>query len=265
MGHLGARRIPVPGTRFEIRWVSETGSTNDDLLVEAERGAPEGLALAADVQTAGRGRLGRRWESPRGASLLISVLLRPGVHVSHGFALVAASALAMRGAVREVCEVEVDVKWPNDLVVRASRGGGWRKLGGILAESVTADERLDALVVGTGVNCNWQGFVPDELADVAISLDALCGGEVDRELLAVTYLTELERLLIRAAQTDLGEVTKSWKEASVTIGRDVVVDLGAGRSIRGVAEDVDDLGRLRVRSDDGVLHEVAVGDVVHLR
>jgi BirA family biotin operon repressor/biotin-[acetyl-CoA-carboxylase] ligase len=121
----------VAGTRFlELRHFAEVDSTNRYLLDEARAGAPEGLVAVADHQTAGRGRLGRRWEAPRGSNLLASVLLRPALAVDELHLCTVVVALAARTACALVAAVAPELKWPNDLIV------GERKLAGVLAESV---------------------------------------------------------------------------------------------------------------------------------
>src|SRR5690349_15935960 len=131
----------LEGTRFRVRWVDETGSTNHDLLAAARAGEPEGLVLVADHQSAGRGRLGRVWEAPPGASLLMSILLRPVLGLADAHAVTAAVGLAAAYACEAVAGFRPGLKWPNDLVV------GPRKLAGILAETNLQGDRLDALVV----------------------------------------------------------------------------------------------------------------------
>src|SRR5262245_712843 len=124
----------VPGTRFaDVRWVAETGSTNRDLLDEAAAGAPEGVVLVADHQTAGRRRLDRASTAPPGASLLVSALVRPHLEPADAFLVTAAASVAACSACSEVAVVYPGIKWPNDLVVVAGDRFAGRKLAGILA------------------------------------------------------------------------------------------------------------------------------------
>ena len=145
-----------PGLWREVRVVGETGSTNADLLALARDGAPEGIVLVADHQTAGRGRLDRRWEAPPGSSLLMSMLFRPPRSVTHLNLVNAAAGIAASDACNEVAGFRPLLKWPNDVVVDD------RKLAGILAEVVG-----QAVVVGIGLNVNWPSPLPPELADTA--------------------------------------------------------------------------------------------------
>jgi BirA family biotin operon repressor/biotin-[acetyl-CoA-carboxylase] ligase len=220
-------------------------STNRWLLDEARQGAPEGVVAVADHQTAGRGRLGRNWDSPAGASLLCSVLLRPDLPLDRLHLAVAAVALAGRAAARDVAGVEAGIKWPNDLLV-----GDGRKLAGVLAE---AD--LPAVVVGIGMNVTW---APPGGACLVASAGA--GAGVSRDALLDSLLDRLGRLV---GEGDWAAVASAYRAACVTLGQAVRVEL-TDETFTGVAADVSDEGHLLV--DVGMcLRTVAAGDVIHLR
>lgn len=257
----------VEGTRFtDVRWVPETGSTNRDLLSEAAAGAPEGLVLVADHQTAGRGRLDRTWSAPPGASLLVSVLLRPRLDPEAAFLVTAAGAVAACQACSQVAAVFPGIKWPNDLVVVAGERFTGRKLAGILAESVVSDGRIDAVVLGMGLNVNWPEVLPAELADTAVALDHVVGHPVDREALLAVWLQHLDRWLGLIETPEGSELLLlRVRETSATLGRRVRVEL-PGSTLLGTAVDVTAEGHLLVQPDDAAeVVEVTVGDVVHLR
>ena len=194
LGRMDAPRATsaLTGTRFSrFHWVDETGSTNADLLRVARDGGPEQV-LGADHQTAGRGRMGRVWEAPPGASLLCSVLVRPAVGSIDPHVVTTSLGLAAAEAVEAVTGVAVGIKWPNDLVAGTSAAPDDRKLAGVLAESTVVDGRVDAVVAGIGVNVNWPDGFPDELAATAVSLRQLVGADVDRTDLVVAMLRRLE-------------------------------------------------------------------------
>ncbi len=293
--HFGS----VAGTRFaEVEWHDEIGSTNTELLDRARRGAPEGMVLIADLQTAGRGRRGRRWTAPPGTSLMMSVLLRPPpgpLPPSRAALVTLAVGLAAVDACEQASGVRPRLKWPNDLVIADSAGGGPaggnetgrdgagrsaagqdRKLAGILAESISTQGLLSAVVVGMGLNTGWPE-VPAELEGVATSLNLESGAPVDRTLLARRVLEGLEaryELLCRAADgAGAVAVLNEARRNSATLGHRVRVSLDAttdapangARSLEGVASDLDAEGRLLITDDAGDIHTVAVGDVVHLR
>jgi BirA family biotin operon repressor/biotin-[acetyl-CoA-carboxylase] ligase len=254
----------LAATRFRVDWVPTTGSTNADLLVAAAAGAPDGAVVVTDHQTAGRGRRGRTWEAPPGASLLMSVLLRPDISPERASALTAAMGLAARQACLSVAGVRAGLKWPNDLV--AATTAGERKLGGILAESRVVADRVEAVVVGLGLNVTWPEPLPEELAGIAVALNHLRpeAEDIDRADLVVTILTDLEGRLRSIERGDAAAVWAAWRDRTATLGRDVRVETADG-TITGRAEDVTDLGRLVLRLDEGSRVEVDVGDVVHLR
>jgi len=235
----------VPG--FEVRWFAELDSTNRYLVDEARRGARAGLVAVADHQTAGRGRLGRTWVAPAGASLLVSVLLRPDVPSDRRHLLVMAAGLAMAEAVEEETGVAAGLKWPNDLLVRD------RKLAGVLAEAAG-----DALVVGLGVNVEWAD-VPAALTDVATACNLEGGRPVERRALLDAFLVRYgERL------SDLDRARTAYDARLLTRGRRVRVERTDG-VLEGVARGVDEAGRLVLEADGGGVEAITVGDVVHLR
>jgi BirA family biotin operon repressor/biotin-[acetyl-CoA-carboxylase] ligase len=269
-------RSQLAATRFaNIEWVSETGSTNADLLVRLRDGAGEGAVLVADHQLAGRGRQGRSWTAPAGASLLVSVLLRPPAAVAGVSGM--AAGVAMADAVRAVAGVAPRLKWPNDLVLPGDGTGHDRKVAGILSEAdwpaganISAGWRQPhpgervGVVVGVGVNVHWPPALPADLEDVAVALNHVSAKVVDREDLLVAYLRCLDDVYAKlVAERSAESVLDAWRERSATLGRRVRVDLGAA-DIEGVARDVTGDGHLIVDTAEGA-REVAVGDVVHIR
>lgn len=253
---LGDRAtFALVGTRFhDVRWVEETASTNSDLLAEAAAGAPDGLVLATEHQTAGRGTKGRVWTDRPGAQLMVSVLVRPtGVSPSALGRLTMAWGIAACEAAEAVAGVRLGLKWPNDVY----DGPGERKLAGVLAESSLRGSQVDAVVIGMGMNVN--GGVPEGLATPGTSLAEVAGREVDRVDLLVALLRRFETLLGERADLVPG-IYRSW---SVTVGRPVRVEL-ASEAVTGTAEGVTDEGHLMVRVD-GRLLTFASGDVTHAR
>lgn len=231
-------------TRFgDIRLLEETDSTNRVVLDLAGEGAPEGLVVASDRQTAGRGRLDRTWEADPGAGLLVSVLLRPGdLPADRWYLLTACAGLAAQSACLATAGVEPGLKWPNDLLVDGA------KLAGILAEA-----RTGAVVVGMGLNVHAG---PPGSA----WLDSAAGRRISRADLLVEWLTGFDALL------GLGwdQVVDRYRRRCATVGQDVVIEQAGGSRLAGTAIDVDDHGRLVVRVG-GKDVAVAVGDVTHVR
>jgi BirA family transcriptional regulator, biotin operon repressor / biotin---[acetyl-CoA-carboxylase] ligase len=248
MAWVGASEAP----RWQVRWVEETGSTNADLLDAARAGAPEGTVLAADYQTAGRGRRDRTWTAPSRSALLVSVLVRPRLAPGRLATVTRAVALAAADACAAVAGVRAAIKWPNDLMV------GEQKLAGLLAESVVRpDGTVEAVVVGVGLNVAWPDPVPVEIAGIATALDRECGHAVDR-------VAMLDALLATLGRLDPDTVERRYRAELATIGREVRAVL-VGEELVGRALDVRADGALVIGLADGSRRAVTAGDVVHLR
>jgi BirA family biotin operon repressor/biotin-[acetyl-CoA-carboxylase] ligase len=235
-----------------VETVDEIDSTNAELLRRAAEGAPAGLVLVALHQTAGRGRRDRRWEALPGASLLVSVLLRPALDLEDLFLANVAAGLAAVDACRDVAGVELALKWPNDVIDPLTGA----KVAGLLAESVLAGCEVEALVVGMGLNVGWEQPVPGG----GVALNQLTGASVDRDLMLERWLARFDQELEGLASTSgRAEVLDRYRAGCATIGQQVRVDLGT-ETVAGYADGIDDRGRLVV---DG--RAFAVGDVVHVR
>jgi BirA family transcriptional regulator, biotin operon repressor / biotin---[acetyl-CoA-carboxylase] ligase len=272
----------------EVRRFSELDSTNRYLADEARAGAPEGLVVMADHQSAGRGRLGRKWEAPAGANLLVSVLLRPVLALEELHLCTVAMALAARSAISSATSsatgVEPGLKWPNDLMVRE------RKLAGILAESLPASAPSTAapspdtpppgpsdgrsprtVVVGIGVNVGWPA-PDDEAGAVPVPADLAHATSVWRESgIKVEPADLLEVLLdeLEIRYLDLGgaegrrRLASDYRSACTTLGQTVSVSL-ADAKVTGSVVDISAEGHLLL--DVGAcIRTITAGDVVHLR
>ena len=249
----------MPGpVEWSLRRLAETDSTNRVVLEEARGGAPEGLVVVADHQTAGRGRLGRTWQAPPGASLLVTVLLRPAMPPAEVHLVTIAAGLAAVDACEAVAGIVPSLKWPNDLVIE--RDGVTRKLAGLLAESLVAGGRIDALALGMGLNVQWPEVLPDDLASIATALNHEAGHDVDRDALLDAWLARLGQ---RYGSFDAASLLAEYRERCVTLGREVRAEL-AFETVTGVATDVDPDGHLLLTTPDGP-RVITAGDVVHLR
>jgi BirA family biotin operon repressor/biotin-[acetyl-CoA-carboxylase] ligase len=232
-------------TGWHVHHVQETGSTNADLVELARAGAVHHSVIVADHQTAGRGRLDRKWEAPPGANLLVSILFKPSLfRPLHHFTHIV--GLAARNASNNLFEVRPDLKWPNDLLI------GDRKVAGILAQGGT-----DFVVVGIGVNVGWAPDGAARLGDQARGSNIELGPlDLLREMLAeVERLESLSNIELRAL----------YESQLATIGRRVRVELANGVIVEGTAIGIDDEARLTVRLESGETISVDVGDVIHLR
>ena len=253
-GQDAARPEARVGRRIEAH--AEIGSTSDRARELLDGGEADGIAVVAELQTAGRGRMGRSWTSPPGLNLTVSVGLRPRMRSQDAWQLGLAAALAMREAAHRVAPVEL--KWPNDLVARDGA-----KVGGLLAEVASEGVDVRHAVLGFGINVNWEpAAMPPEINGTATSLGALAARSVDR--------AELLRDLLEALETELAAVEAGrspldrYRAHCVTLGARVEVDAPTGR-LRGIALDLDERGALLVRTDHGELAAVTSGDVARLR
>lgn len=215
----------------------------------AEEGAPEGTVALADEQTAGRGRLGRSWVAPPAVNLLPTLLLRPPADVLRQIAMIA--PLAVSDAVLESTGLRTDLKWPNDV-----QAGG-KKLAGILIETSIARDEMFVLV-GTGINVNFDPRPHEEIRDIATSLSVELGHDVEREALLAAYLARFEQMYEAAKSGE--SMLDEWRARLVTIGQQVRATWPGG-SVEGLAEDVDATGALIVRPADGTRVTVEAGDV----
>jgi BirA family biotin operon repressor/biotin-[acetyl-CoA-carboxylase] ligase len=237
----------------EIVYLPEVGSTNDRARQLAEAGAPEGTVVVTDFQTAGRGRLSRRWEAPRSCCLLLSLLFRPDLAPHQLQRLTMVCGLALVAAIETETGLVAGLKWPNDVVLHGA------KVAGLLTEIGVAGGRVEYVVVGTGLNVNLDpSQLPDDLAVPATSLSQAMGRRVPRLPLLQAYLRGLETryLALKAGRSPQAE----WAERLVTLGRAVQVS-GAESEFGGIAEDVDADGALLVRLPDGRLETVRAADV----
>lgn len=227
------------------------GSTNDRALEWLRDAAPDGAVVTADAQTEGRGRRGRRWESPPGSNLYVSVIVRPSQVREDFSALALVVGLALAEAIGAP---QIRLKWPNDLLI------GDRKVAGVLCESRFSADAA-AVVVGFGINVGQETF-DETLADRATSLWAE-GLEHERRGLLVDILANLEAQLDRFFAAGFGPLKDAYLARSI-VGDRVTATRG-GLAIEGVASEVDDSGALWIDTDDAGRVRITAGDVERLR
>ena len=236
--------------RFEgqLSWHEEVGSTNDLAIAAAEAAAPDGLVVAANAQSAGRGRVTRTWSSPPGAGLYVSVVLRPAGTALQ--LLTIAAGVAIAEGIHAASALDVFVKWPNDVYA------GPRKLAGILAEAGSSGGTVDYVVLGFGINVRAAAYPPD-IAARATSLERELGRSVDRGLVLAECLAALSNRY-EMLQHGAGEdVIAAWRSRAAThMGRMVEWDTERGAR-RGVAEDIDSTGALLVRLDEQIVRVIS--------
>lgn len=238
------------GTRFigrKIIYNHRLPSTMAVARREVRRGAAEGTVIIADEQTAGRGRIERRWLSPRG-SISLSVILYPDI--AHLPSLIMVASLAVVHCIRAVTGLQPQLKWPNDVLING------KKVCGILIESGVRGGAVEYAVIGIGINVNLRAA---ELSGFsATSLSDELGRNVSRLGLVRRLLVEIERLYLSLPGGD--DVYREWRDSLLTLGRRVQARLGE-TEYQGTAESVDQDGSLLLRSPDGSRHRIPAGDV----
>ena len=238
--------------------VPETGSTNQDLLAKAQSdNFPEFFTLVTEFQTAGRGRLDRKWQAAPGSSVMASVLLRPSFKEQSGIGwLSLMMAEAIKTALAEL-GVRSKVKWPNDVLVDGL------KISGVLAE---ANSDLSALVIGFGINVNQTAEDLPTSSSTSLSLSE--ASSLDRDELLAQTLSHFRDLYMELTEADGNAMVSGLREritkASSTVGQLVEVSFPDGTSVVGEAINIDESGRLQVRTSGKTL-TVSAGDVLHLR
>lgn len=251
--------------------LEETPSTNTAALALAQNGAADGSVVVAEVQTAGRGRLGRHWFSPPGKNLYASVVLRrtpvseQAVQWLNWVPLV--SALAVGRAIQVMTGLQPSLKWPNDILL------GERKVGGLLCESSGLGTLGSFVIVGIGLNVNvWREAFPEDLRDRATSLAAETGHPFDRVAVLAMILSELELRYDAFFSGRFADIAHEYDLRCSTVGQHVRVDMARGTYIEGLAESIAADGSLRVRVQDstvvserGTVIDVRCGDITHLR
>jgi BirA family biotin operon repressor/biotin-[acetyl-CoA-carboxylase] ligase len=245
----------------DLRWrrldvVTETGSTNADLLSRAAAGGNvAGAVLLAEHQTAGRGRHGRLWSAPAYSQIALSVGVDVAAVPPNAWGwLPLLTGVAVVDAILEECGIQAGLKWPNDVLVGSS------KLAGILAEVVPPSA---AIVVGLGLNVT---MTADEAPAAATSLQMLGSPVVDRNVLVRSILRALSSRIERwtsAAGPD-ATLVADYRRFSLTLGNEVRATMPGDRQVVGIARSIDELGRLCIRTGTALV-TVSAGDITHLR
>jgi BirA family biotin operon repressor/biotin-[acetyl-CoA-carboxylase] ligase len=242
----------------DIICVAETDSTNLRAKDLAVGGAPEGTAVIAGSQTAGRGRKGRSWFSPAGGGIYLSLILRPTMPPSEAPVITLMTGVAAAESLFSVTKLDARIKWPNDLLVSG------KKIAGILTEISTEMDRIDHVVVGVGVNVNMpRASLPEELRETATSVLIETGMHCARVRLVQAFLEQFETYYRTLQDEGFEPIRKRWKELSDIIGRRISVEM-IGKVQTGRAVDVDTDGVLVLEDEQGGLQRIASGDVTIL-
>jgi len=240
-----------------VEFHAEIPSTNDRARAALHEPGGEGLAVVADLQTAGRGRRGRTWLSPPGVNLMASIPIRPNLAADAAGLLGIAAALATCSACEQsVPDANLAINWPNDVVAEQY------KVAGLLIETATEGESFSEAIFGVGINVNWKWRdMPKELWGRATSLADLAGREIDRVTLLGNLLAALDE---EVAAVERGESPLDrFRARDALKGHLLEVDLGGGNFMLGNASGIADTGSLILTTSAGEF-EVSAGEVVHV-
>lgn len=235
--------------------LNQTDSTNLYAFKLGEEGADEGTVVIAEEQKSGKGRLGRRWESPRGVNLYCSILLRPPIMPSQAAQLTFLSAVAVSQAIEKTTPLVPRIKWPNDVLINGL------KVSGMLNEMSAETEKVNFIVVGIGVNINMKKEqFPEQLRHPATSLLLESGKPVDRTEFARSLLVSFDSLYNEYLRKGMTPIKKELVERSAFLGKTVRVSFQSHEST-GMAVGLDDDGALLLQHKDGKIEKVLAGDV----
>lgn len=237
-----------------VKYYDSIDSTNDEAKRLGKNGAKHGTLIVAEEQCSGKGRLGRSWDSPKGQAIYMTLLLRPQMNPEKASLLTLLAALAVTDAITAVTRINVQIKWPNDIVANG------RKLCGILTEMSVDANGIQYVVVGIGINCNMSSF-PQQLEKTATSLFLETGKQQSRVQLAAKVMQSMEQYYEIFMQTqDFTNLKQIYEKQLVNYNRMVRV-LSPNREYVGTSCGINEKGELLVIDEAGQIHAVCSGEV----
>jgi BirA family biotin operon repressor/biotin-[acetyl-CoA-carboxylase] ligase len=239
----------------EIYYFEKLSSTNITAKEQAEKGANEGTTIIAETQTTGKGRLNRRWFSPKGG-VWFSIILRPQMRPEDAAKITLITSVAVAKTLRKLYGLSAEVKWPNDVLIHG------KKVCGILTEASLKRRTVNFVVVGIGINANFSlNALPEDLATTAVTtLKEVLQKEVDREELICVLLKEFESCYERFKRREFESLLSEWRSMTSFLGKEVEVVSFAER-LHGMAVDIDENGALIIKLEDGTKRKIVAGDV----
>ncbi|MGD2278769.1 MAG: biotin--[acetyl-CoA-carboxylase] ligase [Candidatus Omnitrophota bacterium] len=230
-------------------------STNNKAYELAESGEPEGTIVVAEAQGKGKGRIGRKWASPKGEGVYMSLVLRPDVETDEIPTITLIAAISAVKAIDEVCSLKPKIKWPNDILVNS------KKLGGILTEIKAQPDQVDFLILGIGINVNTH---QDKIPRIATSLKNECSKRISRSEVVKRFLENFEKDYTKFKKEGFKSLRNECKSNSSVLGKKVKVT-EHHKTLEGEAVDIDQKGALILKLDNGSRQRVFSGDVVLCR
>lgn len=242
--------------RKDIFYFDTIDSTNNKAKELAAGGAPEGSIVIAEQQSAGRGRKGRSWLSSSGEGLCISLILRPIIPPTEVSKLTLMTAVAISEALLNFTDIELKIKWPNDILVNG------KKLAGILTEMSMEVDAIDYVIVGLGLNINSKkSSFSDEVKEIATSIQIETGNVFSRAMIVKLFLSWFEKLYFEVQEKGFHTIIKRWKELSNIIGKKVSVN-EAGQTLIGTVKDIAEDGTLILIDVNKQIQKIISGDVI---
>jgi BirA family biotin operon repressor/biotin-[acetyl-CoA-carboxylase] ligase len=242
-----------------IFYDSITSTNNRAIEIGQQREDPDGIVVVADMQTQGRGRLGRSWISPAGVNLYFTVLLCPPCSQEEASMITLAAPVAIVSAIRTHTGLTAEIKWPNDILISG------KKTGGILIEMKRIKNNTYLLAVGVGINVNMSPHaLPSEIRPFTTSLKMERGESVNRLTLLGKALFELEQTYKILLHSNKRALINEWLRLNSTIGKKVSVQVQE-RIISGTAESINEKGELLVKLSSGEIETLRAGDVTILK
>lgn len=250
--HLSTPELTVVLGKRPFRYFETIGSTNDalQLWLQEDSKLASGAVVIADEQSKGRGRLQRGWHTPAGQAIAMSVLLRPAINPQYLQLVTVAAGVAVAEAVSPLVTTAVQLKWPNDVLIKE------RKVCGILTEALWLGDKLHGVIVGIGINVRVD-FHHTELEQIATSLELYAKNSLHRATIIATVLQNLDELMPLLGTPAL---LKRWRQWLVTLGKPVRIQTAQG-VVEGIAINVRDDGAIVVKEAQGALRHILVGDV----
>ncbi|WP_025026797.1 biotin--[acetyl-CoA-carboxylase] ligase [Caldalkalibacillus mannanilyticus] len=250
--------LPKLSTKWlghELHVYKEVESTQLIAQKLAREGAPSGTIVIADTQLAGKGRLGRKWYSPPGTGAWLSLILRPEIPVPSAPQLTLLAAVAILKGIRKVTPLEAGIKWPNDVLING------KKVAGILTELSAEADQINHVIVGVGINVSQEEKdFPEELQQMATSLEQEQGESIDRNDLIVSVLKEWEELYEMYIQYGFSPIKTLWEAYTVSLGKEIVARTLQGQ-YQGLALGITDEGVLLLQDREGVIHKIYSADI----
>lgn len=238
----------------EVYYYEEIDSTNTKARQLADQGAPHGTLVVADCQHTGRGRRGRVWESPKGKNIYMTLLLKPKFSPDKASMLTLVMALSVYQGLKETVDLDLKIKWPNDLVC------GNKKVVGILTEMSTEIDYINHVVIGTGVNVNLEAL-PDEIKDMATSLFLESGCIQKRSAIIASILKQFEKNYATYLETcDFSQLQEQYNQILINKDKEVQI-LGNQETYTAYALGINEKGELLVRKEDGSIDAIYAGEV----